>query len=77
MSMATRINMGLDSDTIAQLKAVARETGTTVSQLCAKYVKQQLEDDEDAYWMKIIRERRNEPTIAAEKVWKMLNLKDN
>jgi hypothetical protein len=73
MTIATRINMGLDEDTVAQLKYVAKETKTTVSQLCAKYVKQQLEDDEDAYWMKIIGERRNEPTISHEKMMSMLD----
>jgi hypothetical protein len=76
MTSTVRINMGLDRDTAAGLKQIAKATHTSVSQLCAKYVKQQLEDDEDAYWMKIIEERKGESTVPAEKVWKMLNLKD-
>jgi hypothetical protein len=77
MAVATRINMGLDLDTISQLKQIAKATKTTVSQLCAKYVKQQLEYDEDAYWMKIISERRNEPSLPAEQVWKTLGLEND
>jgi hypothetical protein len=65
--------MGLDDETVAQLKFIARETKTTVSQLCAKYVKQQLEYDEDAYYMKIIGERRNEPTMSLEELERRLN----
>jgi predicted DNA-binding protein len=76
MASTVRVNMGLDKVTVDELKQVAQKTKTTVSQLCAKYVKQQLEDDEDAYWMEIIEERKDEPTIPAEKVWKMLNLED-
>ncbi|MDR1366035.1 MAG: hypothetical protein LBJ03_03010 [Holosporales bacterium] len=77
MAMATRINMGLDLSTVNQLKQIAKATKTTVSQLCAKYVKQQLEYDEDAYWMKIISERRHEPNFPAEQVWKTLRLEND
>jgi uncharacterized phage-associated protein len=34
----------------------------------------QLEKDEDAYYMKIIGERRKESTIPAEKVWSMIDV---
>jgi predicted transcriptional regulator len=74
MFSSIRINIRLDPATAAELKQIAQKTKTTVSQLCTKYVKQQLEDDEDAYWMKIIEERKEEPTILAEKVWNTLNL---
>ncbi|GHU14486.1 hypothetical protein FACS189449_11230 [Alphaproteobacteria bacterium] len=73
MSTATRINMGLDEETIEDLKAIAKKTKTTISQLCAKYVKQQLEYDEDAYWMEIIGERRNEPLHDWEDVKRRLD----
>jgi uncharacterized phage-associated protein len=34
----------------------------------------QLEEDEDAYYMKIIGERINDPTVPAETVWKSINV---
>lgn len=76
MANSVRINMGIDKATVEALKVIAKQTHTTVSQLCARYVQQQLEYDEDAYYMKIIGERRNEPTIPAEKVWEMMSVED-
>jgi uncharacterized protein YueI len=74
MASIVRINIGLNKTTVDTLKSIAKQMQMSVSQLCAKYVQQQLEYDEDAYYMKIIEERKNEATIPAEKVWEMLHL---
>jgi hypothetical protein len=66
--------MCLDRSTVRILNA--EKTGTSIFQICAKYVERQIEDDEDAYYMKIVGERRKDVIIPAEKVWDMMSVED-
>ncbi len=68
-----RVFMALDSETLETIKKLAKKSKTSISKICAKFVTKQLEEDEDAYWMKIIEKRKNEKTISHEKMLSMLN----
>ncbi len=50
-----RVNIALDSNTLSLLKEIAINTKKSVSAICAEFVKKQIEFDEDAYDIKLIK----------------------
>lgn len=50
-----RVNIALDSDTLSLLREIARNTKRSISAICADFVKKQIELDEDAYDIKLIK----------------------
>lgn len=60
-----RVNIALDRDTLSTLKEIAHNTKKSVSAICAEFVKRQLEFDEDAYDLKLIKSLGNIDEIEA------------
>lgn len=71
-----RINIALDSNTLSFLREIAKATRRSISAICADFVKRQIELDEDAYDIKLIKslgEINLNEAIPAEEVRKTLN----
>jgi predicted DNA-binding protein len=73
-----RINIALGADDLSYVKQLAKRYKTSISKICADLIQRQLEEDEDAYWIKLMEEENidNQKTISAEEVWKTLNVAD-
>ncbi len=74
-----RVFMSLDSETLETIKKLAKKSKTSISKICAKFVAKQLEEDEDAYWMKIINEEKKKgiEAIDHDEFWQHLDELDN
>jgi predicted DNA-binding protein len=51
-----RVNIALDNQTLEVIKQVARNTKKSVSKVCSDFIKRRIEDDEDAYYVKLVNE---------------------
>ena len=71
-----RVNIALDSSTLDLLRDISSKTKKSVSAICADFIKRQLEWDEDAYDIQMIKslgEIDENKAIPANEVKKMLN----
>lgn len=72
-----RINIALDSNTLSLLREIAKTTKRSISAICADFVKRQIELDEDAYDIKLIKslgEINLNEAIPAEETRKILDV---
>jgi predicted DNA-binding protein len=53
-TIEARINVALDRSTLSVIKRIAQNTNKSVSRICADFIKKQIEDDEDAYYVKLL-----------------------
>ena len=49
-----RVNIALDYATLQLIKQMAKAAKTSVSKICSELIRRRIEDDEDAYYAKII-----------------------
>ena len=49
-----RVNIALDYATLQLIKQMAKTAKTSVSKICSELIRRRIEDDEDAYYAKII-----------------------
>ncbi len=71
-----RVNIVLDSSTLDLLRDISSKTKKSVSAICADFIKRQLEWDEDAYDIQMIKslgEIDESKAIPANEVKKMLD----
>lgn len=71
-----RVNIALDSSTLDLLRDISSKTKKSVSAICADFIKRQLEWDEDAYDIRMIRRLGSideTKAIPADEVKKMLD----
>lgn len=72
-----RVNIALDSDTLSLLREIARNTKRSISAICADFVKKQIELDEDAYDIKLIKNLGKinlDEAVSAEEARKILDV---
>ncbi|MDR2401984.1 MAG: hypothetical protein LBD32_00760 [Cytophagales bacterium] len=78
-AMATiepRVNIALDSTTLSTIKQIANQTKQSVSKICADLIRKQIEHDEDAYYIGLIRQMGNvdkKPRISSQEMQKRLD----
>jgi predicted DNA-binding protein len=75
-TVGPRINIVLDSSTLSVIKQIAQNTNKSASRICADLIKRQLEDDEDAYYVKLIEQIgdiESKPKISAKEMQRRLN----
>ena len=78
-TMATpRINIALGTNDLWCVKQLAKRYKRSVSKICADLIQRKLEEDEDAYWIKLLEQEgvEEQKTISAEEVWKALDVAD-
>ena len=51
-----RVNIALDHATLQLVKQLANSAKTSVSKVCADLIRKRIEDDEDAYYAKMVNE---------------------
>ncbi|GHT92280.1 hypothetical protein FACS1894122_05910 [Alphaproteobacteria bacterium] len=71
-----RVNIALDSSTLGIIKQIAKNTKQSISKVCADFIRKRIEDDEDAYYVKLINEMGNidsKPKISSEEMHRRLN----
>ena len=51
-----RVNIALDAGTLELIKQMAKKAKTSVSKICADLIRRRIEDDEDAYYVRLINE---------------------
>ncbi|MCL2312907.1 MAG: hypothetical protein FWC41_10565 [Firmicutes bacterium] len=71
-----RVNIAIDGSTLEIIKQIARKTKQSVSKVCSDFIKRRIEDDEDAYYVKLINEMGDidsKPKITAEEMKRRLN----
>jgi hypothetical protein len=71
-----RVNIALDGSTLDIIKGVAKQTKRSVSRVCSDFIKRRIEDDEDAYYVKLINEMGDvdsKPKITAEEMQRRLD----
>ena len=71
-----RVNIALDSSTLELLRNISSKTQKSISAICADFIKRQLEWDEDAYDIRMIKslgEIDESKAIPANEVKKMLD----
>ena len=51
-----RVNVALDAGTLDLIKQMAKKAKTSVSKICADLIRRRIEDDEDAYYIRLINE---------------------
>lgn len=71
-----RINVALDHATLEVIRHIAKHTKKSMSKICAEFIKQKLEDDEDAYWCKELDklgDLSKIKTISSEEFWGKAN----
>jgi predicted DNA-binding protein len=71
-----RINIALDGLTLEIIKQIAKNTRQSVSKVCADFIRKHIENDEDAYYVKLINEVGDidsKPKITAEEMQRRLN----
>jgi len=73
-----RINIALGVNELWCVKQLAKQYKTSVSKICADLIQRKLEDDEDAYWIKLLEQERveDQKTISADEAWKALDVAD-
>ncbi len=69
-----RINVTVSEETAAIIALMAKQKKKTISATVNSLLEKAIEDHEDAYWLKIAEERRNEgeKTLSSEEFWKDL-----
>lgn len=74
MKKHKRISISFPEDLASQLEDLAALTHESLSAIVVDKVREALDLDEDAYWIKIAQERMKEdegkPTISLEDAWK-------
>jgi hypothetical protein len=71
-----RVNVALDGDTLSIIKEIARNTKKSVSKICADFIKRKIDDDEDAYYISLIKkmgDMESRPRISAEEMRRRLD----
>ena len=71
-----RVNIALDGFTLELVKQMARNAKTSVSKICADLIRRRIEDDEDAYYVKLINEMddiSNKKTVSLDEARKYLD----
>ena len=71
-----RVNVALDAGTLDLIKQMAKKAKTSVSKICAELIRRRIEDDEDAYYIRLINEMgdiSNKKTISAEEMERRLD----
>ncbi|MCR5225149.1 MAG: hypothetical protein K6C34_03630 [Alphaproteobacteria bacterium] len=71
-----RVNVALDAGTLDLIKQMAKKAKTSVSKICADLIRRRIEDDEDAYYVRLINEMgdiSNKKTISAEEMQRRLD----
>lgn len=71
-----RVNIALDAETLGLIKQMAKKAKTSVSKICAELIRRRIEDDEDAYYIRLINEMgdiSNKKTISAEEMERRLD----
>jgi predicted DNA-binding protein len=51
-----RVNIALDGSTLEIVKRMAKNAKLSISKICADLIRKRIEDDEDAYYAKLINE---------------------
>ena len=72
-----RVNIALDSSTLDLLRDISSKTKKSISAICADFIKRQLEWDEDAYDIQMIKslgEIDESKAIPANEVKKILDV---
>ena len=75
-TIESRVNIALDSSTLDLLRDISSKTQKSISAICADFIKRQLEWDEDAYDIQMIKslgEIDESKAIPANEVKKMLD----
>ena len=49
-----RVNIALDPHTLHLIKQMAKHAKTSVSKICSELIRKRIEDDEDAFYVKMI-----------------------
>ncbi len=71
-----RVNVALDAGTLELIKQMAKKAKTSVSKICADLIRRRIEDDEDAYYIRLINEMgdiSDKKTISAEEMQRRLD----
>lgn len=71
-----RVNVALDAGTLDLIKQMAKKAKTSVSKICAELIRRRIEDDEDAYYIRLINEMgdiSDKKTISAEEMQRRLD----
>jgi hypothetical protein len=71
-----RINIVLDHATLGIIKQVAQNTNQSVSRVCADFIKKQIDNDEDAYYVKMLEQIGdidNKPKINSQEMHRRLD----
>ena len=51
-----RVNIALDASTLGIIRQIAKKSKTSVSKVCADFIRRKIEDDEDAYDIRMLNE---------------------
>jgi predicted DNA-binding protein len=71
-----RINIVLDHSTLNVIRQIAQNTKKSVSRICADFIKKQIEDDEDAYYVNLIEQMgdvESKPKISSKEMQRRLD----
>ncbi|GHS92458.1 hypothetical protein AGMMS49949_04590 [Alphaproteobacteria bacterium] len=71
-----RVNISLDRSTLGIIREIAKNTKQSISKICTDLIKKQIEDDEDAYYIRLIRtmgDREDQPKISAAEMERRLD----
>ncbi|MDR2464449.1 MAG: hypothetical protein LBD36_02460 [Holosporales bacterium] len=71
-----RINVVLDRSTLSVIKQIAKNTNKSVSRICADFIKKQIDDDEDAYYVKLLEQIGDigsKPKISSKEMYRRLD----
>ena len=55
-TLEQRVNISLDKTILEIIKQIAKNKQLSVSKVCAQFIQKHIEDDEDAYYVKLINE---------------------
>ena len=77
MTTATpRVQLTIDAETLGIIKHVALSTNRSLSKVCVDFIKNKIEDDEDAYYAKLVNDMgdiNSLKTISSEEMKRRLN----
>jgi len=77
MTTATpRIQLTIDAETLGIIKQLALNTNRSLSKVCVDFIKHKIEDDEDAYYAKLVNDMgdiNSLKTISSEDMERRLN----
>ncbi len=71
-----RVNISLDATTLEIIKNIANNRKESISKVCAHLIKKRIEDDEDAYYVRLINEMGDislKPKISSEEMQRRLD----